>query len=104
MPVITDLTGAAHYGRRFRYYDEIESTKLKPETSLPKAPRGHGGHCRVPVVSAKAVGPALDLAGGKGLLFSVILRPAPALTQAHSLTMVAATAPAWASRARRASR
>jgi len=94
MPVITNLTGASTFGHRFRYYDEIESTNTEGQKPCCRGrPRGHVVIARVSVCRQRTFGPGgWTSPAGKGLLFSVILRPVLPLTQAHLLTMVAATA------------
>ena len=93
MPVIANLASASTFGHRFRYYDEIESTNTEARNLAAEgAPEGTVVIAECQSVGKGRLGRRWTSPAGKGLLFSVILRPALPLTQAHLLTMVAATA------------
>ena len=93
MPVIAKLTSESTFGCRFRYYDEIESTNTEARNLAAEgAPEGTVVIAECQSVGKGRLGRRWTSPAGKGLLFSVILRPVLPLTQAHLLTMVAATA------------
>lgn len=88
---VAALTRQSIFGRVFRHYDEIESTNLEakslandgaPEGTVVIAESQSGGRGRL---GRKWTSPS-----GKGLLFSLILRPDLPMSDAHLLTLVAA--------------
>lgn len=92
MSAIAALAKHSVLARAFRYYDEIESTNLEakalandgaPEGTVVIAESQTGGRGRL---GRKWTSPA-----GKGLLFSVVLRPELPMSEAHLLTLVAAS-------------
>lgn len=93
MPLIAERTAQSVFGRSFRYHDEIESTNLEakklaasgaPEGTVVVAERQSAGRGRL---GRRWTSPA-----GKGLLFSVILRPPIGMADVHLLTIAAAVA------------
>lgn len=92
---VTDAVAGGVIGSSFRYYDEIASTNVEakalanagaPEGTVVIAECQSAGRGRL---GRRWVSPA-----GKGLLFSVILRPSLPMHDAHLLTLVAATSAA----------
>lgn len=97
VPVITSLTRQSIFGRAFRYYDEIESTNLEAKTLAGEgAPEGTVIIAESQSAGRGRLGRRWTSPAGKGLLFSVILRPDLPMSDAHLLTLVAATAVAQA--------
>ncbi len=95
MPVISDMTRASLFGRSFRYYDEIESTNAEAKTLAGQgAPEGTVVIAESQSAGRGRLGRRWTSPAGKGLLFSVLLRPEIPLSDAHLLTLVAATATA----------
>ena len=97
MTCVAELTQQSALGRSFRHYDEIESTNVEaralalggaPEGTVVVAERQSAGRGRL---GRRWTSPA-----GKGLLFSVVLRPNLAMSDAHMLTLVTAVAAAEA--------
>lgn len=97
MPVVTDLTQHSLFGRSFRYYDEIESTNIEAKTLANEgAPEGTVIIAETQSAGRGRLGRRWTSPAGKGLLFSVIMRPDLPMADAHLLTFVAAYAAAQA--------
>jgi BirA family biotin operon repressor/biotin-[acetyl-CoA-carboxylase] ligase len=93
MALVAERTGQSVFGRALRYHDEIESTNVEakklagagaPEGTVVVAERQSAGRGRL---GRRWTSPA-----GKGLLFSVVLRPPVDMADVHLLTIAAATA------------
>ncbi len=97
MPVITQLTRQSLLGRSFRYYDEIDSTNVEARSlANDGAPEGTVVIAESQTAGRGRLGRRWTSPAGKGLLFSVILRPDLPMSDAHLLTLVAACATAQA--------
>jgi BirA family transcriptional regulator, biotin operon repressor / biotin---[acetyl-CoA-carboxylase] ligase len=95
LPVITEMTRDSIFGRSFRYYDEIDSTNVEAkELAMSGAPEGTVVIAECQRAGRGRLGRRWTSPAGKGLLFSVILRPSLPMSQAHMLTIVAAVATA----------
>ncbi|RPI32190.1 MAG: biotin--[acetyl-CoA-carboxylase] ligase [Actinomycetota bacterium] len=95
VPVITEMTQGSMFGRSFRYYDEIESTNVEAkELARAGAPEGTVVIAELQLAGRGRLGRRWTSPAGKGLLFSVILRPTLPMSRAHMLTIVAAVAAA----------
>jgi BirA family biotin operon repressor/biotin-[acetyl-CoA-carboxylase] ligase len=93
MPVITEMTAQSAFGHAFRYYDEIESTNVEAKTlAVAGAPEGTVVIAESQSAGRGRLGRRWTSPAGKGLLFSVILRPDVPMADAHLLTLVAAAA------------
>lgn len=93
MPFITEMTKGTMFTRGFRYYDEIESTNVEAkEMARNGAPEGTVVIAECQTAGRGRLGRRWTSPAGKGLLFSVVLRPKLAMTQAHLFTIVAAVA------------
>lgn len=93
MPLIARLTQDSQFGRRFRYYDEIESTNAEARAlAADGAPEGTVVIAECQSAGKGRLGRRWTSPAGKGLLFSVVLRPDVAMNHAHLFTLVAATA------------
>ena len=97
MPVVAKLTEQSIFGRAFRYHDEIESTNLEAKKlANDGAPEGTVVISESQSSGRGRLGRRWTSPAGKGLLFSVVLRPQLAMTDAHFLTLIAASAAAEA--------
>ena len=97
MPVVAKLTQAAALGSSFRYYEEIESTNAEARRlAADGAPEGTVIVAESQLKGRGRLGRTWTSPPGKGLLFSVILRPGIAMTDAHLLTLTAGDAVAEA--------
>ena len=97
MERIADQTRSSMFGRSFRYHDEIESTNLEAKSlAAAGAPQGTVVIAESQTAGRGRLGRRWTSPAGKGLLFSVILRPPVAMVDAHLLTLVAAVATAEA--------
>ena len=97
IPLVTSMTRQTLFGRALRYYDEIESTNAEAKTlAADGAPEGTVVIAECQTAGRGRLGRRWTSPAGKGLLFSVILRPALPMSDAHLLTLVAATAAAEA--------
>lgn len=95
MPVVAKLTQNTLFGHSFRYYDEIESTNTEARNlAADGAPEGTVVVAEHQSAGRGRLGRQWTSPAGKGLLFSVVLRPRVPMTEAHLLTLVAATAAA----------
>ena len=94
---VAQRTENTMFGHSFRYHDEIESTNLEAKTlALKGAPEGTVVVAEAQTAGRGRLGRRWTSPAGKGLLFSVILRPTLPMSEAHLLTIVAATAAAEA--------
>ncbi len=101
MNVVAELTRDSALGHSFRHYDEIESTNVEAKAlALGGAPEGTVVVAECQSAGRGRLGRRWTSPTGKGLLFSVILRPHLAMSDAHLLTLVTATAAAEAIEAR----
>lgn len=95
LPVITEMTRGSIFGASFRYYDEIESTNVEAkELARAGAPEGTVVIAECQRAGRGRLGRRWTSPAGKGLLFSVILRPTLPMSRAHMLTIVSAVAAA----------
>ena len=95
MARITDSMKHSAFGRSFRYYDEIESTNAEAKSLANSgAPEGTVVIAECQSAGRGRLGRRWTSPAGKGLLFSVVLRPAVAMSDAYLLTLVAAAAAA----------
>jgi len=94
---ITDRTADSAFGRSYRYYDEIESTNVETKSLANSgAPEGTVVIAECQTAGRGRLGRRWVSPAGKGLLFSVLLRPTMPMEDAHLLTLVAAAAAAEA--------
>src|SRR5512140_598315 len=94
---VTQRTENTMFGHSFRYHDEIESTNLEAKSLATKgAPEGTVVVAEAQSAGRGRLGRRWTSPAGKGLLFSVVLRPSLPMSEAHLLTIVAATAAAEA--------
>jgi BirA family biotin operon repressor/biotin-[acetyl-CoA-carboxylase] ligase len=92
---ITDRTAKSAFGRSYRYYDEIESTNVEAKSlAVSGAPEGTVVIAEAQSAGRGRLGRRWTSPAGKGLLFSVLLRPAMPMSEAHLFTLVAACAAA----------
>lgn len=97
IPLVSSMTRHSLLGRALRYYDEIESTNAEAKSlAQDGAPEGTVVIAECQTAGRGRLGRRWMSPAGKGLLFSVILRPALPMSDAHLLTIVAATAAAEA--------
>ncbi len=97
MTLVAELTKQSALGKSFRHYDEIESTNLEAKTlAISGAPEGTVVVAECQSAGRGRLGRRWTSPPGKGLLFSVILRPEMEMSQAHMLTLVTAVATAEA--------
>ena len=97
MGYITDRTEKSAFGRSFRYFDEIESTNVETKSLANSgAPEGTVVIAECQTAGRGRLGRRWVSPAGKGLLFSVLLRPTLPMEEAHLLTLVAAAAAAEA--------
>jgi BirA family transcriptional regulator, biotin operon repressor / biotin---[acetyl-CoA-carboxylase] ligase len=97
LPVVAKLTQGATLGKSFRYYDEIESTNAEARRlAADGAPQGTVVVAENQLKGRGRLGRSWTSPPGKGLLFSVILRPGIAMTDAHLLTLTTGDAVAEA--------
>ena len=93
MPLITERTERSMFGRSFRYHDEIESTNIEAKNLAGAgAPEGTVVVAESQSAGRGRLGRRWTSPAGKGLLFSVLLRPPVSMADVHLLTIVAATA------------
>jgi BirA family biotin operon repressor/biotin-[acetyl-CoA-carboxylase] ligase len=94
---VTQRTENTLFGHSFRYHDEIESTNSEAKAlALKGAPEGTVVVAEAQSAGRGRLGRRWTSPAGKGLLFSVVLRPALSMNEAHLLTLVAAAAVAEA--------
>jgi BirA family biotin operon repressor/biotin-[acetyl-CoA-carboxylase] ligase len=97
MNLVAELTRGSALGHSFRHYDEIESTNVEAKAlALGGAPEGTVVVAECQSAGRGRLGRRWTSPTGKGLLFSVIMRPNLAMSDAHLLTLVTATAAAEA--------
>src|SRR5664280_2786434 len=97
MARVTDRTKTSAFGHSFRYYDEIESTNAEAKSlANAGAPEGTVVIAECQTAGRGRLGRRWVSPAGKGLLFSVLLRPTMPMEDAHLLTLVAAAAAAEA--------
>lgn len=90
---IADRTPASAVGCSYRYYDEIESTNVEARRLASRdAPEGTVVIAEAQTAGRGRLGRRWTSPAGKGLLFSVLLRPALPMRDVHLLTLVAACA------------
>lgn len=95
MALVTKLTEGCALGHSFRYYDEIESTNVEAKALAAKgAPEGTVVVAESQTAGRGRRGRSWVSPAGKGLLFSVVLRPSIPMGDAHLLTLVTAVAAA----------
>jgi len=94
---LTQRTENTMFGHSFRYHDEIGSTNVEAKAlALKGAPEGTVIIAESQAAGRGRLGRQWLSPAGKGLLFSVILRPDLSLSHAHLLTIVTAIASAEA--------
>jgi BirA family biotin operon repressor/biotin-[acetyl-CoA-carboxylase] ligase len=92
---ITDRTAGSRFGGSYRYYDEIESTNAETKSLANSgAPEGTVVIAEAQTAGRGRLGRRWTSPAGKGLLFSVLLRPALPMSDAHLLTLAIACAAA----------
>jgi BirA family biotin operon repressor/biotin-[acetyl-CoA-carboxylase] ligase len=97
MPLVMEMTRPSTLGHAFRYYDEIESTNAEAKSlAADGAPEGTVVIAESQTAGRGRLGRRWTSPAGKGLLFSVLLRPDLPMADVHLLTLVAATAAAEA--------
>jgi BirA family biotin operon repressor/biotin-[acetyl-CoA-carboxylase] ligase len=97
MADVAELTQQSALGHSFRHYDEIESTNAEAKSlALGGAPEGTVVIAERQSAGRGRLGRRWTSPAGKGLLFSVVLRPEMAMSDAHLLTLVTAVAVAEA--------
>ncbi len=93
MARVTDRTKTSAFGHSFRYYDEIESTNAEAKSlANAGAPEGTVVIAECQTAGRGRLGRRWTSPAGKGLLFSVILRPEMPMSDVHLFTVVAAAA------------
>jgi BirA family transcriptional regulator, biotin operon repressor / biotin---[acetyl-CoA-carboxylase] ligase len=101
MGLITDRTAGSAFGRSFRYYDEIESTNVEAKVLANSgAPEGTVVIAEAQSAGRGRLGRRWASPAGKGLLFSLLVRPDVPMSEAHLFTLVTAVAAAEAIEAR----
>jgi BirA family biotin operon repressor/biotin-[acetyl-CoA-carboxylase] ligase len=97
MPIVAKLAQGDVFGGAFRYYDEIESTNTEARRLAGQgAPEGTVVVAESQTAGRGRLGRRWSSPPGKGLLFSVVLRPSLPMAEAHLLTLVAGNAVAEA--------
>jgi len=97
MTKVVELTERCALGHFFRHYDEIGSTNVEAKNlAIEGAPEGTVVVAECQTAGRGRLGRQWTSPTGKGLLFSVVLRPSLAMGDAHMLTLVAAVATAEA--------
>lgn len=93
MPLVSERTAHSLFGRAIRYHDEIDSTNVEAKKlAAAGAPEGTVVVAESQLAGRGRLGRRWTSPAGKGLLFSTVLRPPVSMTDAHLLTIVAATA------------
>ncbi len=94
---VTARTETSMFGHSFRYHDEIESTNAEAKALANRgAPEGTVVVAEAQTAGRGRLGRRWTSPAGKGLLFSVVLRPPLPMSEAHLLTLVVAAAAAEA--------
>ena len=94
---ITERTAGSRFAGSYRYYDEIESTNAEAKSLANRgAPEGTVVIAEAQTAGRGRLGRRWTSPAGKGLLFSVLLRPSLPMNEVHLLTLVAACAAAEA--------
>ena len=95
MAHVTERTAGSMFGHSFRYHDEIESTNVEARQLARRgAPEGTVVVAEAQTAGRGRLGRRWTSPSGKGLLFSVVLRPSLPMSEAHLLTLVIAAAAA----------
>lgn len=93
MPLVSERTAHGMFGRAIRYHDEIDSTNAEAKKlAVAGAPEGTVVVAESQSAGRGRLGRRWTSPAGKGLLFSMLLRPPVSMPDAHLLTIVAATA------------
>jgi BirA family transcriptional regulator, biotin operon repressor / biotin---[acetyl-CoA-carboxylase] ligase len=93
MQLVSERTGQSMFGQAFRYHDEIESTNVEAKRlAAAGAPEGTVVVAESQSAGRGRLGRRWTSPAGKGLLFSVVLRPPVSMADAHLLTIAAAVA------------
>jgi BirA family transcriptional regulator, biotin operon repressor / biotin---[acetyl-CoA-carboxylase] ligase len=93
MPIVAKLCESCRLGRAFRHHDSIGSTNEEAKRlAAAGAPEGTVVVTECQTAGRGRHGRQWTSPSGKGLLFSVVLRPPIAMANAHLLTFVVATA------------
>jgi len=91
MPIVAKLTQGSLFGTAFRYHDEIESTNNEAKRLAEEgAPEGTVVVSESQSAGKGRLGRRWTSPAGKGLLFSIVLRPGLPLSEAHLLTFATA--------------
>lgn len=94
---VTQRTEKSMFGHCFRYHDEIGSTNQEAASlAIKGTPEGTVVVAESQSAGRGRPGRRWTSPAGKGLLFSVVLRPPLAMSEAHLFTVVGATAAAEA--------
>ena len=97
MPVVAKLTQRSRLGTSFRYHDETGSTNAEAKRlALEGTPEGTVVVTECQSAGRGRLGRRWTSPAGKGLLFSIVLRPTLPMTDAHLLTLLTGVAVAEA--------
>jgi BirA family transcriptional regulator, biotin operon repressor / biotin---[acetyl-CoA-carboxylase] ligase len=97
MDYLADRTRAGIIGGPFFYYDEVGSTNAEARSlAIDGAPEGVAVFAESQTAGRGRLGRCWSSPAGKGLLVSVLLRPAHPMRDVHLLTLVTACAAAEA--------
>jgi len=97
MPIVAKLTQGSVVATSFRYHAEIESTNVEAKKLARQgAPEGTVVVAECQLAGRGRLGRQWTSPAGKGLLFSVILRPDLSMADAHLLTLATGDAVAEA--------
>ncbi len=97
MPIVAKLAQGYVFGKAFRYYEETESTNLEAKRLAAEgAPEGTVVVAETQTAGRGRMGRRWSSPPGKGLLFSVVLRPNLPMPEAHLLTLTVGNAMAEA--------
>ena len=93
MTRVAEITRQCALGHYYRHYDEIGSTNAEAKALATEgAPEGTVVIAECQTAGRGRLGRRWSSPTGKGLLFSVVLRPSMSMSDAHMLTLVAAVA------------
>ena len=97
MPLVAKLTQRSYFGAAFRYHSELQSTNTEAKKlAVGGAPEGTVVLSESQSAGRGRLGRQWTSPAGRGLLFSMLMRPRLAVSQAHLLTLVTAVAVAEA--------
>jgi BirA family transcriptional regulator, biotin operon repressor / biotin---[acetyl-CoA-carboxylase] ligase len=97
MPIVAKLTQHSYFGTAFRYHSELQSTNTEAKRLAAEgAPEGTVVLSESQSAGRGRLGREWTSPAGRGLLFSMLMRPRLAVSEAHLLTLVTAVAVAEA--------